>query len=71
MFNMKFDEMVAKHKSYKMEREVKNALGVDVQRLVEPLWARYWDRYHEIDKGKGKYVKYDKAQLSAVLSSLS
>lgn len=71
MFNMKFDELVAKHKSYRMEREVKNVLAVDVQRLVEPLWARYWDRYHEIDKGKGKYVKYDKAQLSAILSSLS
>lgn len=71
MFNMKFDELVAKHKSYRMEREVKNVLGVDVQRLIEPLWARYWDRYHEIDKGKGKYVKYDKAQLSAILSSLS
>ncbi|KAF1345268.1 Cullin repeat-like-containing domain protein [Delphinella strobiligena] len=70
-FNMKFDEMVAKHKSFRMEREVKAMLGVDVQRLVEPMWARYWDRYHEIDKGKGKYIKYDKAQLSAVLSGLT
>lgn len=70
-FNVKFDEMVDKHKSYRMEREVKHALGADVQRLVEPMWARYWDRYHEIDKGKGKYVKYDKAALSSILSSLS
>jgi len=71
MFNAKFDDMVSKHKSYRMEKEVKTVLGLDVQRLVEPLWARYLDRYHEIDKGRSKYVKYDKVQMNSVLSSLS
>ncbi|KAL1305331.1 hypothetical protein AAFC00_002229 [Neodothiora populina] len=71
MFTVKFDEMVAKHKTYRMEREVRHALGADVQKLVEPLWSRYWDRYHEIDKGRGKYVKYDKAQVTAILTSLA
>ncbi|KAG9816240.1 hypothetical protein KCU63_g19225, partial [Aureobasidium melanogenum] len=69
-FNTSFDEMVAKHKTYKMEKEVKVSLARDVQRLIEPLYSRHWDRYHEIDKGKGKYVKYDKTQLNAVLTNL-
>jgi exocyst complex protein 7 len=69
-FNASFDEMVAKHKTYKMEKEVKTALAREVQRFIEPLYGRHWDRYHEIDKGKGKYVKYDKTQLNAVLTNL-
>ncbi|KAG9875070.1 hypothetical protein KCU94_g22915, partial [Aureobasidium melanogenum] len=56
--------------TYKMEKEVKVSLARDVQRLIEPLYSRHWDRYHEIDKGKGKYVKYDKTQLNAVLTNL-
>jgi exocyst complex protein 7 len=35
------------------------------------LYSRFWDRYHEIDKGKGKYVKYSKAELGQSLSGLS
>ncbi len=70
-FNMSFDELVAKHKSFKMEPEVRRQLGRDVQVFIEPLYSRFWERYHEIDKGKGKYVKYDKGQLSSLLASLS
>jgi exocyst complex component 7 len=70
-FNASFDDLVAKHKTFKMEPDVRRQLGKDVQALIEPLYARFWERYHEIDKGKGKYVKYDKAQLSGILASLS
>lgn len=70
-FNVAFDELVAKHKSFKMEREVRQEFAKGVQGFLEALYARYWDRYHEIDKGKGKYVKYDKGQMSAVLASLA
>lgn len=70
-FNSDFDEMVTKHKSFKMEREVKTAFGNDVQKFIEPLYSRHWDRYHEIDKGKGKYVKYDKNQINTVLANLA
>ncbi|KAK5118763.1 hypothetical protein LTR85_007969 [Meristemomyces frigidus] len=70
-FNTQFDELVAKHKSYRMESEVRRQLGKDVQTFMEPLYTRFWDRYHEIDKGKGKYVKYDKGQMSGALSSLA
>ncbi|KAK4977349.1 exocyst complex component exo70 [Elasticomyces elasticus] len=69
-FNASFEELVAKHKAYKMEREVRQALGREVQMFLEALYGRFWDRYHDIDKGKGKYVKYDKGQLAAVLASL-
>ncbi|KAF2722894.1 hypothetical protein K431DRAFT_221006 [Polychaeton citri CBS 116435] len=70
-FNVTFDELVAKHKGYKMETEVRGQLGRDVQAFIDPLYSRFWDRYHEIDKGKGKYVKYDKAQMNALLTSLA
>lgn len=70
-FNTSFDELVARHKSYKMEREVRAHLGKEVQTIIEPLYGRFWDRYHEIDKGKGKYVKYSKVELGQTLASLS
>lgn len=70
-FNVAFDELVAKHKSFKMEPEVRRMFAKDIQTLIEPLYSRFWERYHEIDKGKGKYVKYDKGQLSSLLASLA
>ena len=69
-FNSGFDELVQRHKSYRMEPEVRRHLAREVQVLIEPLYGRFWERYHEIDKGKGKHVKFDKAQLSSVLTSL-
>lgn len=71
LFNLAFDDLVARHKSFKMEPEVRRQFGKDVQTFIEPLYSRFWERYHEIDKGKGKYVKYDKSQLSSLLASLS
>ena len=70
-FNFAFDELVARHKSLKMEGEVRRMLGREVQAFIEPLYSRFWERYHEVDKGKGKYVKYDKTQLSGILGGLS
>jgi exocyst complex protein 7 len=70
-FNTGFDELVARHKSYKMERDVRSYFGKEVQSILEPLYGRFWDKYHEIDKGKGKYVKYDKNALGSILASLS
>ncbi|KAI1431631.1 exocyst complex protein exo70 [Xylaria sp. CBS 124048] len=69
-FNASFDELVARHKAYTMEREVRQMFAKDLQQIVEPLYNRFWDRYHEVDKGRGKYVKYDKSSISAVFLSL-
>ncbi|KAK5138606.1 hypothetical protein LTR08_000194 [Meristemomyces frigidus] len=69
-FNPAFDSAVAAHKQYKMELEVRRQLSKEVQVSVEPLYNKFWDRYHEVDKGKGR-VKYDKGQMSGVLSSLA
>lgn len=69
-FNTNFDEMVARHRSYSMEREVRQMFARAVQQMLEPLYNRFWDRYHQIDKGKGKHVKYDKSSISAVFMSL-
>lgn len=71
LFNTSFDDLVAKHKSLNMEREVREMLARQVQQMIEPLYCRFWDRYHEVDKGKGKYVKFDKGSISAVFLSLS
>ena len=70
-FNTSFDDLIAKHKTFTMEREVRQMFAKDIQQMLEPLYIRFWDRYHEVDKGKGKYVKYDKGQLSSILASLS
>jgi exocyst complex protein 7 len=69
-FNSSFDDMVARHKLYSMEREVRQMFAKDMQQMLEPLYNRFWDRYHEVDKGKGKYVKYDKSSIAAVFLSL-
>jgi exocyst complex protein 7 len=70
-FNSGFDDMVSRHKSYSMEREVRHIFGEDIRQKLQPLYDRFWDRYHEIDKGKGKYVKYDKSSIAAVFASLA
>jgi exocyst complex protein 7 len=69
-FNASFDELVARHKSFRMESEVRSDLGRAVKLFIERLYSRFWDRYREVDKGKGKYVKYDKAQVTQILSGL-
>ena len=69
-FNASFEELVARHKSLHMEKEVKSTVSREIQAMIEPLYGRFWDRYHEVDKGKGKVVKYTKAELSAVLAGL-
>ncbi|KAL3474385.1 Cullin repeat-like-containing domain protein [Aspergillus californicus] len=50
-FNASFDELVSRHKALYMEREVRSVLAREVQAVLEPLYARFWDRYHEVDKG--------------------
>ena len=69
-FNASFDELVARHRSFRMEPDVRRELGKAVQFFLERLYSRFWDRYHEVDKGRGKYVKYDKQQISGILAGL-
>ena len=69
-FNASFEELVARHKSLYMEKEVRKAMGDEIRGLIEPLYVRFYERYHEIDKGKGKVVKYDRSQLGSVLQGL-
>lgn len=70
LFNASFDELVVRHKSLHMENEVRSSVSREIQATIDPLYTRFWDRYHEVDKGKGKVVKYSKAELTAMLASL-
>lgn len=72
LFNSSFEECVKRHRELSggMEREVRSHLSREVGNMVEPLYARFWDRYEALDRGRGKYVRYDKGQLSAVLAGL-
>lgn len=69
-FNASFDDMVQRHKGYSMEREVRQLFAKYMQNMIEPLYNRFWDRYHEVDKGKGKYVKYDKSAVASIFLTL-
>ncbi len=70
-FNASFQELVNKHKGLSMEREVRESFARDVQQMIEPLYTRFYDRYHEMDRGRGKYVKFDKAALVAIFQGLA
>ena len=72
-FNIAFADLCAKHRDLlgAMERDVRSELMRDIRALIEPLYIRFWDRYHELDKGKGKYVRYDKPAMSAQLATLA
>lgn len=69
-FNSAFDDMITKHNNFSMEREVRRWFGDDIRQKLQPLYDRFWDRYHDIDKGKGKYVKYDKIAIAEKFDSL-
>ena len=72
-FNASFDDCLKRHKEMMpaMEREVKNGLAREINNTIEPLYTRFFDKYEAMDRGRGKYVRYDKGSLSAVLASLA
>ena len=72
-FNVLFESLSQRHRELapSMEREVRQQLAREIQQLIDPLYGRFWDRYHEIDKGKGKFVRYSKAQLAAQLATMA
>lgn len=83
LFNSSFEELVARHKSMYMEKEVKNMMAREVSALIEPLYGRFWERYRDVDSGKGGVagigkskkggggvVKYTKAEVSGILAGL-
>ena len=71
-FNTSFEDCIRRHREMMggMERDVKSGLGREVGNMVEPLYSRFWDRYEAIDRGRGKYVRYDKGALAGLLASL-
>ena len=72
-FNASFDDCVRRHKDMMpaMEREVRSVLAREINNMIEPLYTRFFDKYEAMDRGKGKYVRYDKGSLSVILASLA
>ncbi|KAI5284454.1 exocyst complex component exo70, partial [Ascosphaera acerosa] len=68
-FNAAFEDLVQRHRAVHLEPEVRSHLAREVQSFVEPLYARFYDRYAEIDRGRGKYTKFDKAGLGVQLAA--
>ncbi|MCJ1328382.1 exocyst complex component exo70 [Thelotrema lepadinum] len=72
-FNLMFESLCARHRELTpaMEQEVRQMLLREIMGYVDPMYKRFWERYHEIDKGKGKYVKYDPAALSGQMAGMA
>ena len=72
-FNSSFDDALRRHKEMmpSMEREVRNGLAREINNMIEPLYTRFFDKYEALDRGRGKYVRYDKGNLSALIAGLS
>lgn len=68
-FTAQFDELVARHKALHMEPEIRSSIARDLQAMIQPAYDKFWDRYHEV--GKGKVAKYSKAEMQQLLSSLA
>lgn len=69
-FGTAFDDLVAKHKALSLENEINQECVKAARDVVEKMYARFYDRYHEVDKGKGKHVKYDKAGIARVFANM-
>ena len=68
-FTAQFDELVARHKALHMEPEVRSSLARELQSQFQAIYDRFWDRYHDV--GKGKVAKYSKADMVQLLASLA
>ncbi|KAK9454178.1 Cullin repeat-like-containing domain protein [Dipodascopsis uninucleata] len=72
-FNTDFEELVLKFKEYNFtNKELREYLAKEVA-FISPLYHRFYDRHKsgEFSKHTEKYIKYTKAQLDQVLSSLA
>ena len=71
-FNSSFDDAIRRHKELlpAMEREVRSNLAREINNMIEPLYTRFFDKYEALDRGRGKYIRYDKGTLSSILAGL-
>ncbi|KAK9475719.1 Cullin repeat-like-containing domain protein [Lipomyces japonicus] len=72
-FNTDLDELVAKFKEYKIaDPELRSFLVKEVA-FISPLYHRFYEKHKagEFSKHTEKYIKYTRAQLDQVLTSLA
>ena len=72
-FNAQFDILCAKHRELTpaMEKEARQLTARSIADIIGPMYRRFYEKYHEIDKGKGKYIRFDPAGLSGQLAGLA
>jgi exocyst complex protein 7 len=49
-FNASFEELSQAESEHGARGQ--KLLAREVQAMIEPLYGRFWDRYHEIDRGR-------------------
>lgn len=69
-FNEAFTKLVAENKLLTMEKDVKIVLAKEARGTIEVLYGRFYERYFEIDKGRGKYIKFDKNAMAAIFMEM-
>jgi exocyst complex protein 7 len=72
LFNVEFEGLVAKHKSYNLtDPSLKQLLAKEVA-FLSPLYHRFYDRHcgGDFSKNVDKYIKWDKQQFDKILESL-
>lgn len=68
-FNTTWEDLTARNRTLYFEPAIRDELMSEVQKLVEPMYARFCDRYHDIDKGRGKYIKFPKSMVAVQLAN--
>lgn len=65
-FNAAFDDRYLNERTYVIpDPDLRLQVVRNIKKIVVPLYARFWDKYHdaEFSKTPAKYLKYDKKSL--------
>lgn len=68
-FNTMWEDLTARNRTLHLEPAIRDELMSEAQKLVEPMYARFCDRYHDIDKARGKYIKFPKSMVAVQLAN--
>ncbi|PRT55704.1 Exocyst complex protein EXO70 [Wickerhamiella sorbophila] len=73
LFNSEFEVLLERQKRYNITDSVlRQKLFQEISKLISPLYNRFYEKHRggDFTKNIDKYIKYDKTQFEAALSSL-